>query len=71
VANTITVAGDNLTLDLILWRRYGVRGQTLVEQTMELNPDLADVFLPIGATVVLPALPAESTAARDVVTLFG
>lgn len=71
MAETIKVAGDNLTLDLILWRKYGVRGQALVEETMELNPDLVDVFLPIGATVVLPDLPAETTATREVMTLFG
>jgi len=71
MAETITVAGDNLTLDLILWREYGVRGQELVEEAMELNPDLVDAFLPIGAAVVLPVLPVEAVATRKVVTLFG
>ncbi|KZM41825.1 tail protein X [Labrenzia sp. OB1] len=71
MAQSITVAGDNLTLDLILWRKYGVRGQALVEQAMELNPHLVDVFLPIGAEVALPDLPAETPGRREVVTLFG
>jgi phage tail protein X len=68
---TITIAGDNLTLDLVLWRQYGVRGQSLVEETMERNPALVDAVLPIGAEVVLPDLPEETPARRDVVTLFG
>lgn len=71
MAETIKVAGDNLTLDLILWRRYGLRGQELVEQTMELNPGLTGAFLLLGATVLLPDLPAETTTSREVVTLFG
>jgi phage tail protein X len=71
MTDTVKVAGDNLTLDLILWRRYGVRGQALVEETMELNPGLVDAFLPIGATVLLPDLPAETVVTREVVTLFG
>lgn len=71
MAETITIAGDNLTLDLILWRKFGVRGQSLVEEAMELNPDLIDPLLPIGATVILPDLPEETTTTREVVTLFG
>ncbi|MCX2722626.1 tail protein X [Roseibium salinum] len=67
----INVVGDNLTLDLILWRKYGVRGQALVEETMALNPDLRGPFLPVGAVVTLPDLPSEQTATREVVTLFG
>ncbi|MBS8259716.1 phage tail protein [Roseibium polysiphoniae] len=70
---TITVRGDNLTLDLLLWRRYGVRGRELMEQALTLNPDLAAVgpILPLGTQITLPDLPEQTTAARQVVTLFG
>ncbi|WP_298981597.1 tail protein X [uncultured Roseibium sp.] len=71
MAQTVTVVGDNLTLDLILYRTYGVRGQELIEETMTLNPDLTDAFLPVGAVVTLPDLPAETVETQDVVTLFG
>lgn len=68
---TITVTGDNLTLDLLLWRRYGVRGQDLIEEAMRLNPERVEPFLPVGAEVILPDLPAATTPERAVVTLFG
>ncbi|MEP4031207.1 tail protein X [Roseibium polysiphoniae] len=70
---TITIRGDNLTLDLLLWRRYGVRGRELMEQALTLNPSLATIgpILPLGAEITLPDLPEQTTAARQVVTLFG
>lgn len=71
---TITVRGENIPLDLLLWRRYGVRGQDLVEQTLDLNPGLADMgpILPLGTTVVIPDLPpAQAAPAVKVVSLFG
>jgi phage tail protein X len=70
---TITVRGDNITLDLLLWRRHGVRGRSLLEQTYELNQDLAALgpVLPLGTVVTLPDLAEETVGARNVVSLFG
>ncbi|MBN9046217.1 MAG: tail protein X [Rhizobiales bacterium] len=72
--DTIVVGGDHITLDLLLWRRYGVRGRSLVESTLALNPGLArlGVIIPPGTTVTIPDLPPETDGqSRDVVSLFG
>ncbi|MEO0980729.1 MAG: tail protein X [Pseudomonadota bacterium] len=71
MTETVTVRGDNLTLDLLLWRRHGVRGVEVVEQTMALNPGLTSAYLPVGAVVDLPDLPVQEPDTAPVVTLFG
>ncbi|PRD40865.1 phage tail protein [Phyllobacterium phragmitis] len=71
---TVTIRGEDMTLDLILWRRFGVRGQSLVEQALEINPGLAELgpYIPLGTVVTLPDLPPEQSAPRrHVVSLFG
>jgi len=58
---TYIVRQEGLMLDLILWRRYGRRGQTLVEATLGMNVGLAahGPILPFGISILLPDLPAE------------
>ncbi|MCR5941118.1 phage tail protein [Ochrobactrum sp. XJ1] len=71
---TVTVKGEGITLDLLLWRAYGVRGRKLVEEALSLNRDLASlgVVIPMGQTVNLPDLPSEEIGqTREVVSLFG
>ncbi|WP_228868322.1 tail protein X [Roseibium aggregatum] len=70
MTETIKIVGDNLTLDLILWRKHGLRGLALIEETMKLNPDLTGVLLPIGVDVTIPDLAQETATFREVVTLF-
>ena len=69
----ITIAGDNLTVDLLLYRRDGRAGQALVEETYELNPGLAadGPVLPVGRVVLLPDRPSRPRPAlREPVSLF-
>jgi len=71
---TIIVKGEGITLDLLLWRAYGVRGRSLVESTLAFNTDLASlgVIIPMGMAVNLPDLPPEELGqSRNVVSLFG
>lgn len=71
---TVTVKGENILLDLLLWRRHGVRGQGLVVRALELNPGLAGLgpVLPIGTEVILPDLsPEDDRSPRRIVSLFG
>jgi phage tail protein X len=70
---TITIQREDVVLDALLWRLFGVRGRRLLEETYELNPGLAsrDLFLPIGTQVLIPDLPAETAAAVKIITLFG
>lgn len=69
----VIVRGEGITLDLLLWRRYGVRGQELVEATYEANPGLAKLgsHLPLGTRVMLPDLPAAPRPSPQLITLFG
>lgn len=69
---TITVMGEGLSLDLILWRKHGVRGRALVEAALAMNPGLAGLgpILPLGAQFVLPDLPAETAREVAVISLF-
>lgn len=69
-----TVKQLHLSLDLILWRRFGRPGQSLVEQTYVLNPGLAahGPILPVGTVVLLPNFTRPATKVRQQpVDLFG
>jgi len=55
----VTVSGDNVTADLILWRRYRNRAPGMVERLLDDNPHLAKChqtspFLPVGTQVRIP-----------------
>lgn len=70
----ITVQRPRTTLDLLLWRQHGVAGAALLEQTLEINPGVADLGaeLPIGTAVKLPELQASAPAqTTTVIDLFG
>lgn len=62
--HTIIVSGEFLTLDLLLTRSYGYRGQQLLEQAYELNPGLSSKksYIPLGTSVVIPDEPEEYEA---------
>jgi len=69
---TVTIKGEGITLDLLLWRRYGRRGQDLLDKAFLLNPGLAakGYFLPLGTTIIVPDMPKQKQT-RRVVNLFG
>lgn len=52
----VTIAGDFITLDLLLTRKFGFAGQKLLQQTLDLNPGLAGLgeFIPHKTVVTLP-----------------
>lgn len=60
---TYIVQGDGLSVDAIIWQRYQRRTPKLVEQTLDLNPGLAELgpTIPHGTVVRIPRLapPAE------------
>lgn len=70
---TVTVRGDGITVDLLLWRHYGVRGREALAGTLDLNPGLASVGvnLPLGTVVTLADLPDDDNTTTEVVDLFG
>lgn len=72
---TIVVRGDEITVDLLLWRRFRRYDLGLVERVLHMNPGIADgtVFLPIGFAVKIPldAPNAVATAAsKQAVKLY-
>lgn len=69
--HTITVKGENITLDLLLYRLHKTTGNGIVERALELNPDIADVgaILPIGTVVTLPD-PVPVPTTKKLITLF-
>lgn len=73
MAEKITIRGAAISLDLLLWRRYGVRGRELVVSTLEANPDLADLgpIIPLGTVINIPDLSVNIPTSRKLVTLFG
>ena len=56
VTETVTVAGEGLTVSTIVWRRFKRPMPGLVEQILDRNPGLADQgqFLTIGTTISIP-----------------
>lgn len=69
----VTVTGDNLTVDLLLDREYGVEGRKLVVATLKLNPHLSglDAILPPGTVVDIPPMPAVTSEPKKLRSLFG
>lgn len=71
---TLTAGQEGMTLDLLLFRRFGRDVEGLVEATLALNPGLADLgpILPLGTMVVVepPAPAPRGRKARPVVSLY-
>jgi phage tail protein X len=72
MAETFTVRGEGLTVELALHRRYGVRGRELVAKTFDINPGLAGLgsSLPLGTRFTLPDLPKDSATVTRRISLF-
>ena len=56
ITETITVAGDDVSVSLIVWRRFKRPMPGLVEMIYDTNPGLADLgpCLPVGTVFTLP-----------------
>lgn len=59
---TVTIAGDGITADLLVWRRYRVRAPGILEALLDANPHLAAIhretpFIPVGTEVRIPIDP--------------
>ncbi|TRL35483.1 tail protein X [Rhizobium straminoryzae] len=69
---TYTVRGEGQTVELVLHRRHGARGRTLIAETLRINPGLAALgaWLPPGTQFLLPDLPAETATVRPRKSLF-
>ncbi|WP_101342301.1 tail protein X [Cereibacter azotoformans] len=61
----LTVAGDGITLPLLIWRRFKRPMPGLIEATLDANPGLADLgpVLPVGTKIRIP-IPAPEAEER-------
>lgn len=67
----IAKAYQDETIDNIIWRVLGSASTELVNQTLELNPNLAGIILlPLGQEVILPDAIPQSAPLNDVITLW-
>jgi phage tail protein X len=74
----LTIAGDSVTADLIVWRRYRIRAPGIVEAMLDANPHLATIhrttpFIPAGIQVRVPIDPAILSGApqmKPTITLW-
>lgn len=58
----MTVAGERITADLIIWRRYKCRAPGMFEALLDYNPHLAHIhraspFIPPGVQILIPIDP--------------
>jgi phage tail protein X len=72
VTETVTVAGDVLTVSLIVWRRFHRPMPGLVEEIYNTNPGLAAYgqTLPVGITFEMPIPIPRSQHILDPITLW-
>lgn len=73
MSQLVTVKSTGLSVDLILFRAYGVAGRSLIKATYDDNPGLAEVDgeLPIGTSFVMPDRPKATSVVTKRVSLFG
>lgn len=59
---TVTVAGEGITVPLLVWRRFRRHMPGMVERVLDENPGLPDLglYLPLGTVVRIP-IPAAET----------
>lgn len=56
ITEVVTVEGDDITVSLIVWRRFKRPMPLLVEAILDANPGLADLgpVLPLGTVFEMP-----------------
>jgi phage tail protein X len=75
----VTVQGENITVDMLVWRRYKTPAYGIFELLLDANPHLAllhkeSCFLPIGTEVRIPIDPsvlAGRPSPQKVINIFG
>lgn len=73
VLEALVVQQEFTTIDLLLWRRFGIQVDGMVEKVLAANPGAADtIFLPVGTRIMVD--PTDFTLApttvRKVVRLW-
>ena len=68
----IKVAGEDISVDLLIWRKYKRPMPGLLEQVLDINPGLAALgpILPIGTVVKFPNVKPPTVTELAVVRLW-
>ena len=71
MADIVTVSSEGVTLDMILFRRYGRPGNEMFDAVFAANPALASqpVILPVGLNGLIDVFPKFRKGKRAQVTL--
>lgn len=71
MSEIITVIGDDITVSVLVWRRYRRPMPGMAEAILAANPGLAGlgVHIPVGTRVVIPAASAAVTPV-SAITLY-
>ena len=69
---TIRIAGEGISVDLLIWREYRRPMPGLIEAVLDSNPGLAALgpILPVGTLVKLPLLKPAPVAELAVARLW-
>ena len=75
----VKVAGERVTADLLVWRRYRRKAPGVLEKLLDANPHLARLhrngpFIPVGTEVRIPidlSILAGEGSVGSTVTLYG
>lgn len=75
----VTVSGDFVTADLIVWRRYRTPSPGIVEALLDANPHLAPLhrespFIPVNTQIAVPIdldILKGRPGPRETITLYG
>jgi phage tail protein X len=72
VYERITIMGEQISLSLIVWRRFHRPMPGLVELTMDLNQELGELgyYLPVGTSFLLPIPIPRGEAVLDPIKLW-
>jgi len=72
VIETITVEGDEITVSLVVWRRFHRPMPELVERIYDMNQDLAELglYLPVGTSFDMPVTTPRPSVFLDEIKLW-
>ncbi len=67
-----TVSAENLTVSLIVWRRFRRHMPGLVERVLDSNPGLSahGPYLALGTTLILPIDPPPAIVTTPIVNIW-
>jgi phage tail protein X len=72
VTETVRVTSQDVTISLLIWRRYRRAKPGLLERILDLNPGVAaaGAILPIGTEILMPVEPRTVQTDQTAIALW-